>query len=43
VDEEEIILAPVHAQLVSLDEKVKAATEEHTKCLREPGLPELPK
>ena len=43
VDEEEIDLAAVHAQLVELDQKVKSATEEHNKYLRELGLPELPK
>lgn len=42
VDEEEIDLAKVHAQLVELDQKVKAATDEHNKYLRELGLPELP-
>ena len=43
MDEEEIDLAAVHAQLVTLDKKVKDATDEHNKYLRELGLPELPK
>ena len=42
VDEQEIDLAAVHAQLVDLDQKVKTATEEHNRYLRELGLPELP-
>ncbi|CAJ0874889.1 type I restriction-modification system subunit M [Ralstonia thomasii] len=40
--EEEIDLAAVHAELVSLDKKIKMATEQHNKFLKELGLPLLP-
>lgn len=40
--EEEIKLAAVHAELVSLDKKIKLATEQHNKFLKELGLPLLP-
>ncbi len=43
VEEEEIDLAAVHTQLVEFDKKIKDATDEHNKYLRELGLPELPK
>jgi len=42
VDEEAIDLAAVRGQLVELDQKVKAATDEHNMYLRQLGLPELP-
>ncbi|EQA97463.1 type I restriction-modification system subunit M [Sphingobium baderi] len=40
--EEEIDLAQVNASLVDIDKRVKAATAEHNKFLRELGLPLLP-
>ncbi|MCW0009862.1 type I restriction-modification system subunit M [Burkholderia pseudomallei] len=41
-DEEEIDLAAVHAELVSLDKKIEMATKQHNKFLKELGLPLLP-
>ncbi|MDR8725736.1 type I restriction-modification system subunit M [Burkholderia pseudomultivorans] len=40
--EEEIDLAVVHAELVSLDKKIKLATQRHNEFLKELGLPLLP-
>jgi len=40
--EEEIDLAAVHAELVSLDKKIKMATKQHNEFLKELGLPLLP-
>ena len=40
--EEEIDLAAVNAELVSLDKTIKAATEKHNAFLKELGLPLLP-
>lgn len=40
--EEEINLATVHAELVSLDQKIDAATAKHNEFLKELGLPRLP-
>jgi type I restriction enzyme M protein len=40
--QEEIALAAVHAELVSVEEKIKVATEQHNKFLKELGLPLLP-
>jgi type I restriction enzyme M protein len=42
VAEEEIDLAAVNAELVSLQEKIEAATEKHNAFLKELGLPLLP-
>jgi type I restriction enzyme M protein len=42
VAEEEIDLRSVHSELVSLDQKITAATERHNKFLKELGLPLLP-
>lgn len=42
VAEKEIDLAAVHAQLVDLDKKIKAARDKHNGFLKELGLPELP-
>jgi type I restriction enzyme M protein len=41
-DEQEIDLAATHRQLVEIDEKLRAATAEHNKYLKELGLPPLP-
>ena len=41
-DEEEIDLAKVHAELVTLDQKIKTATKQHNEFLKELGLPLLP-
>lgn len=40
--EEEIDLAKVHAELVTLDQKIKTATQQHNEFLNELGLPLLP-
>ncbi len=40
--EEEIVLASVHAELVSLEQQRKAALEKHNAFLKELGLPPLP-
>lgn len=40
--EEEIDLASVHAELVSLEQKRKAALDKHNAFLKELGLPQLP-
>ena len=40
--EEEIILDSVHAELVSLDSRIKLATQKHNEFLKELGLPLLP-
>ncbi|MDR2207494.1 MAG: type I restriction-modification system subunit M [Azoarcus sp.] len=40
--EEEIDLKAVHAELVSLDQKIRAVTGRHNKFLEELGLPPLP-
>jgi type I restriction enzyme M protein len=40
--EEEIDLAAVHSQLVSLEEQVKTAKDKHNEFLKELGLPLLP-
>jgi len=40
--EEEIDLAAAHAELVSLDQKIQTATEQHNEFLEELGLPLLP-
>ena len=40
--EEEIKLAAVHAELVALDQKIRAATDQHNEFLKELGLPPLP-
>jgi len=40
--EEEIDLAAVHAELVSLEQKRKAALDKHNDFLKELGLPLLP-
>lgn len=42
VREEEIDLAAVHAELVSLEQKRKAALDKHNAFLKELGLPMLP-
>ncbi|HDV8354382.1 TPA: N-6 DNA methylase, partial [Burkholderia vietnamiensis] len=39
--EEEISLEAVHAELISLDKKIKMATEQHNAFLKELGLPLL--
>ncbi|RQV06192.1 type I restriction-modification system subunit M [Burkholderia cenocepacia] len=41
-EEEEIDLAAVHAELLSLDKKIEMATKQHNKFLKELGLPLLP-
>ena len=40
--EEEIDLGAVHSQLVSLEQKINAATSRHNEFLKELGLPLLP-
>ncbi len=40
--EEDVALAAVRAELVSLDKQIKSATEKHNKFLKELGLPLLP-
>jgi type I restriction enzyme M protein len=40
--EEEIVLASVHAELVLLEQKRKAALDKHNAFLKELGLPILP-
>ena len=40
--EEQIDLAATHASLVGIEEKIKAATEQHNRFLAELGLPLLP-
>jgi type I restriction enzyme M protein len=40
--EDEIDLAQVHAELVTLDQKIKTATQQHNEFLKELGLPLLP-
>ena len=40
--EEEIDLAKVHEELVTLDQKIKTATQRHNEFLKELGLPLLP-
>jgi len=40
--EEEINLTAVHAELVSLDNQIKSATQKHNEFLKELGLPLLP-
>jgi type I restriction enzyme M protein len=40
--EDEIDLAAVHAELLNLDQKIKAATAKHNDYLKELGLPLLP-
>lgn len=40
--EEEIDLGAVNSELVSLEQKINAATERHNEFLRELGLPLLP-
>lgn len=40
--EEEIKLSSVHAELVSLDNQIKSATQKHNEFLKELGLPLLP-
>jgi type I restriction enzyme M protein len=42
IDEEEIELSAVNAELVSLEQKIEAATEKHNAFLKELGLPLLP-
>ena len=42
VVEKEVDLKAVHAEMVSLDQKIKAATERHNEFLKELGLPLLP-
>jgi type I restriction enzyme M protein len=42
VADEEIGLTAVHAELVELDQKIKAATDKHNEFLKELGLPLLP-
>jgi type I restriction enzyme M protein len=42
VTEQEIDLSVVNAELVSLEKKIKAATEKHNAFLKELGLPLLP-
>ena len=42
VAEEEVDLKEVHAEMVSLEQKIKAATERHNEFLKELGLPLLP-
>lgn len=42
VPEEEIDLAAVHTELVTMDAQIKAATEKHNAFLKELGLPLLP-
>lgn len=42
VPEEEIDLAAVHTELVTVDAQIKAATEKHNAFLKELGLPLLP-
>ena len=42
VEEEEIDLAAVHAQLVDLDKEISEATKKHNEFLKELGLPTLP-
>lgn len=42
VDEEEVDLKAVHAQLVDLNQKIKTATDHHNKFLSELGLPTVP-
>lgn len=40
--EEEIDLKAVHSELVSLDQRIEAATKRHNEFLKELGLPLLP-
>jgi type I restriction enzyme M protein len=40
--EEEVDLGAVHSELVSLEEKISAATKRHNEFLKELGLPLLP-
>lgn len=40
--EEEVDLSEVYSQLVSLDQKIDAATKRHNEFLKELGLPLLP-
>ena len=40
--EEEIDLETVNAELLSLDQRIKAAAEEHNEFLKDLGLPLLP-
>lgn len=40
--EEEVDLGAVHSELVSLDQKIDAATKRHNEFLKELGLPLLP-
>ena len=40
--EDEIVLSAVHAELVTIEEKIEKSTEAHNKFLRELGQPELP-
>ena len=40
--EKEIDLGAVHSELVSLDQKIDAATQRHNEFLKELGLPLLP-
>jgi type I restriction enzyme M protein len=42
VAEEEIDLSAVNADLVSLEQKIDAATKKHNEFLKELGLPLLP-
>ena len=42
VGEEEIDLAATHAELVSIDEAIRTATQKHNAYLKELGLPLLP-
>ena len=42
VAEEEIDLSAVHGELVALDQKIRAATQQHNAFLKELGLPLLP-
>lgn len=42
IAEKEVDLQGTHAELVSLEKKIKAATERHNDFLKELGLPLLP-
>ena len=42
VAEPEIDLKEVHSQLVEIESRIKTATAEHNKFLKELGLPPLP-
>jgi type I restriction enzyme M protein len=42
VAEEEVDIVAVNRELISLEEKIRATTDQHNKFLKELGLPLLP-